>query len=85
MALPMSFAMTKICSLNVEGIADGDVLDAVVRGVENVALWEVEREVEFAVDAGRDEDLDVGPVDGRGVVLVGLEVPEADDERDSWK
>lgn len=61
----MSFAMTKICSLNVEGIADGDVLEMALRVVEDVALRDVREEVNIAVDAGRDEDMEVGPVDGR--------------------
>jgi len=66
----------------VEEIAGCEVLGGAMRVVGDVALREVEKEADLAVDAGRDEDLDVEPLDGRGVALVGREDPEPDGERD---
>lgn len=82
MELSTSFAMTKICSLNGEDMSDGDVLDGAVAVLEDVTLREVGRPVDIALDTGRDEGLEVGPVDGRNVGVVRPEDPDPDGKRD---
>lgn len=74
--------MTKTCSLNGEDMSDGDVLDGAVAVLEDVTLREVGKRADIALDTERDEGLDVGPVDGRGVAVVGPEDPVPDGKRD---